>query len=779
MGTHQLSSTRREEETTKAWSATSEGLEGVLWFSFRCSAGRSIVTSSGSDKGDRVCRSGDGRECRHAVVIAAGRFCWHSSRSFAGARRRRMDNSVVVDMEIKCRKEAVHTEGTSLLLRDRETLDTDSAEETDLEADESGDSEEDVRTMEDGGVVDWRGDEEAAAADLARGHCHVVDAKSDKSLSETLALTSISATAMEANGVVPAVSKCEEEEERRKSWGEYEVDTRPICAVSMLISRFEHLARCNAEEAASARTHSLRAACDSSVLPSPPWTWSCRSASWTAAHVKEQSDESLEADTIEEREGMEGLVEGEDTKVDEAPALEKVKEEALADEEHMVTSERGEDTIMNESEEGARDEEVGVVAIVDGGGGGGIPETTFVPEVSFGEPAAKELTLEAEDVTNTSEATEEASVAFEAEALGPESVDDSADVVMQDDTTEATAAVKVKTVRFAEENAVKKQDTVIVSEAIEEPQIVVEMTDEVAEADVETCMTKEITTVNGATDASTLSVARQEDEAVRDDSVKAVHEVDEDAAPAVVLLIERIEAAVADFCTDEIVDASLSMKDQVEEQSSDSASVVKEVLPIYEELEPLQIESECQQNKSNMMERRIPEVIHEAPSTPTKDTAVASEATAKGIVETSALASHLKKSVAGDMPEVEKTPEREFSRTIPYEHMTYEILGVTRANKVMMYHVYAIDRATGERVLSIPKRFSEFNQLHEQLKVMKVPSASNLPKLPKPSVRSFLRGRRSKKTIEIREKAFGDFLHYIRDHEDLHESVAFQRFIAK
>uniref|UniRef100_A0AAV1VPB1 PX domain-containing protein n=1 Tax=Peronospora matthiolae TaxID=2874970 RepID=A0AAV1VPB1_9STRA len=111
--------------------------------------------------------------------------------------------------------------------------------------------------------------------------------------------------------------------------------------------------------------------------------------------------------------------------------------------------------------------------------------------------------------------------------------------------------------------------------------------------------------------------------------------------------------------------------------------------------------------------------------------------------------------------------------------MTYEILGVTRANKVMMYHIYAIDRATGERVLSIPKRFSEFNQLHEQLKVMKVPSASNLPKLPKPSVRSFLRGRRSKKTIEIREKAFGDFLHYIRDHEDLHESAAFQQFIAK
>uniref|UniRef100_A0AAV1VP71 Uncharacterized protein n=1 Tax=Peronospora matthiolae TaxID=2874970 RepID=A0AAV1VP71_9STRA len=607
---------RHEEEATKAaWSATSEGLDGVLWFSFRRSAGQSIVTSSGSDKGDRVCRSGDGREWK--ILLAFFKIL------------------------------------------SRQTLDVDSAEETELEADESGDSEEDVRTMEDGGVVDWRADEEAAGADLARGHCHVVDAKSDKSLSETLALTSTSATAMEANGVIPAVNKCEEEEERTKAWGPYEVDTRPICAVSMLISRFEHLARCNAEEAASARTHSLRAACDSSVLPSPPWTWSCRSASWTAAHVKEQLDESLGADTIEEKEGMEGLADDEVAKVDEAPASKEVNEEAQADAMPMVTIEREETTITNESEESTRGEEVGVVDDVDGGGG--TPETILVPEVSFGELVVKELTLEAEDVVNTSEATGEASNAFGGEALGPELVDESVDVVdssvvTQDDTTEATTAVKVKTVRFAEENAVKNEVASVVSEAIEETPTFVERTDEVAETGVETCMTKEITIIDGATDVSTLSVNGLGDEAMQDDLAKAVQEVDEDAAPAVVLLIERIEAAVADFCTDEIVDASLSTKGQIDEQSSDSASVVKEVLPIDEEVEPLQIEGDCQQNKSNMMERRIPEVIHEAPSIPTKDIAVASEATAKGIVETSALASHLTKAVTDDMPEVEKTP---------------------------------------------------------------------------------------------------------------------------
>ncbi|KAG1709444.1 hypothetical protein DVH05_020099 [Phytophthora capsici] len=73
-----------------------------------------------------------------------------------------------------------------------------------------------------------------------------------------------------------------------------------------------------------------------------------------------------------------------------------------------------------------------------------------------------------------------------------------------------------------------------------------------------------------------------------------------------------------------------------------------------------------------------------------------------------------------------------------------------------MYHIYTINSVTGERFMSILKRYSEFKLLDEQLRAMDIPSVKNLPELPKPSVGTFLRGCRSKKTIERREKAFGD-----------------------
>ncbi|EGZ16474.1 hypothetical protein PHYSODRAFT_503397 [Phytophthora sojae] len=95
-----------------------------------------------------------------------------------------------------------------------------------------------------------------------------------------------------------------------------------------------------------------------------------------------------------------------------------------------------------------------------------------------------------------------------------------------------------------------------------------------------------------------------------------------------------------------------------------------------------------------------------------------------------------------------------------------------------MYHIYTFNSATGERSMSIPKRYSEFKLLDEQLRALNVPAAHDLPALPKPSVGSFLRGRRSKKTIELREKAFGDFLHYVTQHEELRECAVFQQFIA-
>ncbi|OWZ14165.1 hypothetical protein PHMEG_00012395 [Phytophthora megakarya] len=80
--------------------------------------------------------------------------------------------------------------------------------------------------------------------------------------------------------------------------------------------------------------------------------------------------------------------------------------------------------------------------------------------------------------------------------------------------------------------------------------------------------------------------------------------------------------------------------------------------------------------------------------------------------------------------------------------------------------------------MSIPKRYSEFKLLEEQLRALDLPTSHDLPELPKPSVASFLRGRRSKKTIEMREKAFGNFLRYITEHEELHKCAVFQQFIA-
>ncbi|CAI5728199.1 unnamed protein product [Hyaloperonospora brassicae] len=681
-----------------------------------------------------------------------------------------------------------------------------------------------------GGVLKQVGAVEGAA-DQSPGDegQEVVGTELEEEAASVAADDSVATPATDANvTALAAVSECEEgEDESVQFSNEFEVDTRPISAVSMLISRFESLARRNAEDAVSARTYSVRDArdFDVSVLPTPPSTWSRRSALWTAAKAKAHSTQSQLEDTA--KESPETEMEDADAALDEAVASEKTLEdapaeavaaevlattetedadvaldEAVASEETLedapaeavaaeapVTTDTEDARTMNETDECAQEDSVIATADADGG----TSAQVFVPEASSSETVVKEWTVEAEDVVDTADAIEEPPVAL-GESVVPELIEDSTDVVKQtcaaqDDKTGTATTSKVKTVRFTDSTNPGEADATDAGateadEAVEETSTVVDITDEVAEDGVEECMTEEVTSYDEATDASSLPVNGLEADAVAHGPAQAFHGVDEDAVPAVVLLIERIEAAVAD------ADASSPMKKRVEEPSSDSAaSVVKEMPSVFEETgkeEVLCVDNEaehstadgdCVKDKSNLIERRTPEVVREAPSVQAKDSAVASEATAKVLVG-AAGASHLTRSVADDMTIVETTPERNSSQTSAYDHLTYEILGVTRANKVMMYHIYAIHRVTGERVTSVPKRYSDFKLLDEQLRAMDLPSACGLPELPTPTVRSFLRGRRSKKTIEIRERAFGGFLHYVQEHADLHESVAFQQFIA-
>lgn len=111
------------------------------------------------------------------------------------------------------------------------------------------------------------------------------------------------------------------------------------------------------------------------------------------------------------------------------------------------------------------------------------------------------------------------------------------------------------------------------------------------------------------------------------------------------------------------------------------------------------------------------------------------------------------------------------------DHVKYEILGVTRVNGIIMYHIYAFQSVTSEQPMSTAKRYSQFISLAEQLRALKVPAARDLPKLPKCTVGTFLRGRRNKKTIEHRQIAFEAFLHYVAQHQELHECVIFHQFI--
>ncbi|KAE8993150.1 hypothetical protein PR003_g2064 [Phytophthora rubi] len=577
---------------------------------------------------------------------------------------------------------------------------------------------------------------------------------------------------IDATAAVPAT---EEKDATATPVQKYEVDTKPISAVAFLIGRFEKIAARNAIEAANSRTSSRVSSQVSSPMPSPPssrpygYILDAPLKGVPSSEPKELPEEPAKVETIKEDAEAETVPEVEAPNVEE-PAVESP---TVEDEDDLTEEAAVEDAAASETEE----------AVVEDGVA--IPEApSSTPEADTEVVAIAAEIIAAETENDPANETEEA----EAEHTTTEDVVDEAETV-----DEASAADVFETVVNVDAEAVET-DTSIVEMTMNTTEEAAEAVpddadndaidaDEIEVEDAEDASreTQTVTTAYEAVETSILSMATPEDDALTSDTLDTTTpEAAEDDEPAV---------ATADFTTVEAIEVYVPVyKDftptdepetdnQTEEDPSDLASATKKTPVAHDESKESQATEDNQTEEPEITERRMSSISPEPPTVQTDDAAVPIEATAKATVEMTST-SQATKAVADDATAAERTPERDSAQLLPREHLTYEILGVTRANNVIMYHIYTVNGETGERSMSIPKRFSEFKLLDEKLRALGVPAAHDLPMLPKPSVGSFLRGRRSKKTIELREKAFGDFLHYITQHEELHECAVFQQFIA-
>ncbi|KAE9087864.1 hypothetical protein PF005_g20966 [Phytophthora fragariae] len=577
---------------------------------------------------------------------------------------------------------------------------------------------------------------------------------------------------IDATAAVPAT---EEKDATATPVQKYEVDTKPISAVAFLIGRFEKIAARNAIEAANSRTSSRVSSRVSSPMPSPPssrpygYILDAPLKGVPSSEPKELPEEPAKVETIKEDAEAETVPEVEAPNVEE-PAVESP---TVEDEDDLTEEAAVEDAAVSETEE----------AVVEDGVA--IPEApSSTPEADTEVIAIAAEIIAAETENDPANETEEA----EAEHTTTEDVVDEAETV-----DEASAADVFETVVNVDAEAVET-DTSIVEMTMNTTEEAAEAVpddadndaidaDEIEVEDAEDASreTQTVTTAYETVETSILSMATPEDDALTSDTLDTTTpEAAEDDEPAV---------ATADFTTVEAIEVYVPVyKDftptdepetdnQTEEDPSDLASATKKTPVAHDESKESQATEDNQTEEPEITERRMSSISPEPPTVQTDDAAGPIEATAKATVEMTST-SQATKAVADDATAAERTPERDSAQLLPREHLTYEILGVTRANNVIMYHIYTVNGETGERSMSIPKRFSEFKLLDEKLRALGVPAAHDLPMLPKPSVGSFLRGRRSKKTIELREKAFGDFLHYITQHEELHECAVFQQFIA-
>eukprot|EP00644_Phytophthora_capsici_P008661 jgi/Phyca11/566240/estExt2_Genewise1.C_PHYCAscaffold_200362 len=114
---------------------------------------------------------------------------------------------------------------------------------------------------------------------------------------------------------------------------------------------------------------------------------------------------------------------------------------------------------------------------------------------------------------------------------------------------------------------------------------------------------------------------------------------------------------------------------------------------------------------------------------------------------------------------------------LPPQRWTYEVYGFSIEDRVVYYHIHRSDRRTGIREPPILKRYTDFRELQTQLLDTRLHAATDMPRVPKPHLGTVFRGYKSKKTIEIREKAFRALLQYISQYPALHGSSIFERFI--
>ncbi|KAG7391991.1 hypothetical protein PHYPSEUDO_002697 [Phytophthora pseudosyringae] len=114
---------------------------------------------------------------------------------------------------------------------------------------------------------------------------------------------------------------------------------------------------------------------------------------------------------------------------------------------------------------------------------------------------------------------------------------------------------------------------------------------------------------------------------------------------------------------------------------------------------------------------------------------------------------------------------------LPPQRWTYEVFGFSIENRVVYYHIHKSDRRSGIRESPVLKRYTDFRELQIQLRDSRLHAAVDMPRIPRPHLGTVLRGYKSKKTIEAREKAFRALLRFIAQYPALHGSTVFERFI--
>ncbi|KAL7994417.1 putative Phox domain, PX domain superfamily protein [Plasmopara halstedii] len=107
----------------------------------------------------------------------------------------------------------------------------------------------------------------------------------------------------------------------------------------------------------------------------------------------------------------------------------------------------------------------------------------------------------------------------------------------------------------------------------------------------------------------------------------------------------------------------------------------------------------------------------------------------------------------------------------------YAVVGTSFEKGIVQYHVQLLNDST--EPVPLHRRYSRFIEMYLKLKESKLPSAGKLPQLSRAGVTHFIRGRQSRKTIEERQNQFSSLLRYVAEHQELHDSTAFQNFLAQ